>query len=199
MLIPRRRMILDFDFRFWILMKEPSSIQNPKSKIQMSLAAVLSLLAASRRRATGAALAAGPRPDRPDGSRALLRSDAQGRRLAGAPCEKAAQELAQAESRAGQDAIYDRLLATLEDSHTFRLPAGRLPERNWGDRRAPHRPGRGRLRGEGRRCREAPRTRPACGSATASSRPTASPTASRACPSATSSSSSRGRRAARSR
>ena len=31
-----------------------------------------------------------------------------------------------------QNAIYDRLLATLGDSHTFRVPAGRLPEHGWG-------------------------------------------------------------------
>ena len=48
-----------------------------------------------------------------------------------AALKKAAQELSQTESREEQDAIYDRLLATLEDSHTFRLPAGRLPEHDW--------------------------------------------------------------------
>jgi carboxyl-terminal processing protease len=48
-----------------------------------------------------------------------------------AALKKAAQDLAQTESREGQDAIYDRLLAVLEDSHTFRLPAGRLPEHDW--------------------------------------------------------------------
>ncbi len=41
-------------------------------------------------------------------------------------------ELARAASQAEQGAIYDRLLATLSDSHTFRMPAGRLPERGWG-------------------------------------------------------------------
>ena len=30
------------------------------------------------------------------------------------------------------DAIYDRLLASLGDSHTFRIPAGRLPDSGWG-------------------------------------------------------------------
>lgn len=49
-----------------------------------------------------------------------------------AAVQNAARELPQAEeSREKQDAIYDRLLATLEDSHTFRLPAGRLPEHDW--------------------------------------------------------------------
>jgi carboxyl-terminal processing protease len=43
---------------------------------------------------------------------------------------KAAAELAV--KPADADAIYDRLLATLDDSHTFRVPAGRLPESNWG-------------------------------------------------------------------
>ncbi|HEX7253154.1 MAG TPA: S41 family peptidase [Thermoanaerobaculia bacterium] len=32
---------------------------------------------------------------------------------------------------AERDAIYDRLLAQLDDSHTFRLGAGKLPSRNW--------------------------------------------------------------------
>ncbi len=46
---------------------------------------------------------------------------------------RAASELAAspAPSQADQDAIYDRLLATLNDSHTFRVPTGRLPERAW--------------------------------------------------------------------
>ena len=42
---------------------------------------------------------------------------------------KAAAEIAADPSNA--DAIYDRLLATLSDSHTFRVPAGRLPEQAW--------------------------------------------------------------------
>lgn len=47
---------------------------------------------------------------------------------------KAAAELSRtpAPSAEEQNAIYDRLLALLKDSHTFRLPAGRLPEREWG-------------------------------------------------------------------
>ena len=47
---------------------------------------------------------------------------------------KAAAELSRtpAPSAEEQNAIYDRLLAVLKDSHTFRLPAGRLPEREWG-------------------------------------------------------------------
>lgn len=44
----------------------------------------------------------------------------------------AASELSAAKDAAGRDAAYDRLLATLDDSHSFRIPAGRLPERNWG-------------------------------------------------------------------
>ncbi len=43
---------------------------------------------------------------------------------------KAGAELAASSAHA--DAIYDRLLATLGDSHTFRVPAGRLPEHGWG-------------------------------------------------------------------
>ncbi len=49
----------------------------------------------------------------------------------GAVAETAA-ALARTEVPAEQNAAYDRLLATLSDSHTFRVPAGRLPERNWG-------------------------------------------------------------------
>ena len=47
---------------------------------------------------------------------------------------KAAAELtaSPAPSAADADAIYDRLLATLGDSHTFRVRAGRLPEHGWG-------------------------------------------------------------------
>jgi C-terminal processing protease CtpA/Prc len=45
---------------------------------------------------------------------------------------KAAAELARSPSPAEQNAIYDRLLSTLSDSHTFRVPAGRLPDRAWG-------------------------------------------------------------------
>jgi carboxyl-terminal processing protease len=44
----------------------------------------------------------------------------------------AASELARARGEDATAAAYDRLLAKLSDSHTFRLPAGRLPERNWG-------------------------------------------------------------------
>jgi len=47
---------------------------------------------------------------------------------------KAAAELSRspAPSAEEQNAIYDRLLAVLRDSHTFRIPAGRLPEGEWG-------------------------------------------------------------------
>ncbi len=52
----------------------------------------------------------------------------------GAAVAKAAAELgaSPAPSQEEADAIYDRLLATLSDSHTFRVPAGRLPEHGWG-------------------------------------------------------------------
>jgi C-terminal processing protease CtpA/Prc len=49
-----------------------------------------------------------------------------------AAVRKAAEELGRAETVAAKNAAYDRLLATLDDSHTFRLPAGKLPDRNWG-------------------------------------------------------------------
>jgi C-terminal processing protease CtpA/Prc len=44
---------------------------------------------------------------------------------------RAAEGLSRADSPAEQDAVYDRLLAVLADSHTFRVPAGRLPESHW--------------------------------------------------------------------
>jgi C-terminal processing protease CtpA/Prc len=46
--------------------------------------------------------------------------------------ETATTELAAARDDAARDAVYDRLLAKLSDSHTFRVAAGRLPARNWG-------------------------------------------------------------------
>jgi C-terminal processing protease CtpA/Prc len=49
-----------------------------------------------------------------------------------AAVERASAELSKATTPAGRDAAYDRLLGTLHDSHTFRVPAGRLPERGWG-------------------------------------------------------------------
>ena len=45
---------------------------------------------------------------------------------------RAETDLAKAATPAEQNAVYDRLLGTLSDSHTFRVPAGRLPERGWG-------------------------------------------------------------------
>ena len=44
---------------------------------------------------------------------------------------RAADELSAAATAAERDAAYDRLLARLDDSHTFRVPAGRLPPRGW--------------------------------------------------------------------
>jgi carboxyl-terminal processing protease len=41
-------------------------------------------------------------------------------------------ELARSRTAADRNAVYDRLLATLDDSHTFRVPAGRLPSGRWG-------------------------------------------------------------------
>ncbi len=43
----------------------------------------------------------------------------------------AAAEIEHARDAAARDRAYDRLLARLDDSHTFRLPAGVLPERGW--------------------------------------------------------------------
>ena len=46
--------------------------------------------------------------------------------------KRAASELGKAKDAAERNEIYDRLLANLDDSHTFYVPAGRLPERGWG-------------------------------------------------------------------
>lgn len=43
----------------------------------------------------------------------------------------AAVEIEHARDSVARDRAYDRLLARLDDSHTFRLPAGVLPERGW--------------------------------------------------------------------
>ena len=47
-----------------------------------------------------------------------------------AAVRRAATELAVARTAPERDAAYDRLLATLSDSHTFRMPAG-FPEQRW--------------------------------------------------------------------
>jgi C-terminal processing protease CtpA/Prc len=44
---------------------------------------------------------------------------------------RAAAEIARAKGDADRDAAYDRLLGSLDDSHTFRVPAGRLPASRW--------------------------------------------------------------------
>ena len=48
-----------------------------------------------------------------------------------AEVRKTADELARARDAEARDRAYDRLLAKLDDSHTFRLPAGALPPRGW--------------------------------------------------------------------
>ena len=118
-------------------MREPASLPERKSRIpSRSLAAMLLFVAAS-------ALGQQPTPSvTPPPPPLLAEIDRTVRELFYDPTLKgvdwtaavqnAARELPQAEeSREKQDAIYDRLLATLEDSHTFRLPAGRLPEHDW--------------------------------------------------------------------
>jgi len=47
-----------------------------------------------------------------------------------AAVKEARQELSAARTSTERDAAYDRLLATLSDSHTFRMPPG-FPERRW--------------------------------------------------------------------
>ncbi len=45
---------------------------------------------------------------------------------------RAAEDLKLARTTPERDRVYDLLLATLSDSHTFRLRAGALPDRGWG-------------------------------------------------------------------
>src|SRR5262249_1903682 len=45
---------------------------------------------------------------------------------------RAGDEVKAARTPAERDAAYDRLLATLSDSHTFRVAAGAIPEHGWG-------------------------------------------------------------------
>ena len=45
---------------------------------------------------------------------------------------RAGDEVKAARTSAERDAAYDRLLATLSDSHTFRVAAGAIPEHGWG-------------------------------------------------------------------
>ena len=76
--------------------------------------------------------AAGARRGRPDDPRGVLRSEAEGDRLVGRGRAGPRGAVARPVAGRAESAIYDRLLATLSDSHTFRMPAGRLPERGWG-------------------------------------------------------------------
>ena len=115
-------------------MKPPSSIRDRKFRIQDWFLAGTLFLAAARVPAQQPTPAA-PLPP------LLAEIDRSVRDLFYDPTLKgvdwpaalneAAQALSRTESREAQDAIYDRLLAKLEDSHTFRLPAGRLPEHDW--------------------------------------------------------------------
>jgi C-terminal processing protease CtpA/Prc len=50
----------------------------------------------------------------------------------GAAVARAQSELAKARNADDANAVYDRLLAVLGDSHTFRVPSGRLPPSSWG-------------------------------------------------------------------
>ncbi len=81
------------------------------------------------------ALAAAAAPDLPPVLAEIdraVRTDFWDAKAAGAgwqaAVEAAAGELAKAGSSAERDAVFDRLLATLSDSHTFRMPPG-FPER----------------------------------------------------------------------
>jgi len=120
------------DFRFLILDWDPtrSPIENLKSKIKnCSLTTVLVLAAAPT-------LAQPPTPPVLAEIDRTIREGFYDPRLKGvdwtAAVEGAREELSRPLSPAERDAVYDRLLARLGDSHTFRVPAGRLPERNWG-------------------------------------------------------------------
>ncbi|HEY6146449.1 MAG TPA: hypothetical protein VIZ69_02090, partial [Thermoanaerobaculia bacterium] len=49
----------------------------------------------------------------------------------GEAVERASKDLSKAATESDRDAVFDRLLAVLDDSHTFRVPPGRLPEKDW--------------------------------------------------------------------
>jgi len=99
-----------------------------------------------RARAAGAILAAGlaasalAPPDPPGASlvpeidrivREQFWDPAVGARGWDAAVRRAGEEIAAARTPVDRDAAYDRLLATLHDSHTFRMPVG-FPERRFG-------------------------------------------------------------------
>ncbi len=107
----------------------PGQVRNPKSEIRnWALAASLSLVALY-------ALGQAPVPPALGEIDRTIREGFFDPKLKGvdwsAAVARAAEDLARATTPAEQNAVYDRLLATLSDSHTFRIPAGRLPERNW--------------------------------------------------------------------
>ena len=94
------------------------------------------LLAGLLAAATALARAANPAPSVLPEIDKIIREGFYDARLKGvdwsAAVQRASDELSKATTPAERDAAYDRLLATLRDSHTFRVPAGRLPERGWG-------------------------------------------------------------------
>ena len=108
----------------------PSSIQNPKSKIQNCFLVAAVLLCAPPVLAQNAPLP----PVLAEIDRAV-REGFFDPRLKGvdwsAAVRRASDELSQLTTE-DESVVYDKLLATLGDSHTFRLEAGKLPDRNWG-------------------------------------------------------------------
>jgi hypothetical protein len=91
----------------------------------------------------GRRLRDGPPPcsrHRPHDPLALLRPEAEGRRT-GTPRREGGRGAVRdsAPSPGQRDAIYDRLLATLGDSHTFRMAPAATPRGRVGIRRSPHR------------------------------------------------------------
>ena len=108
----------------------PRQFRNPKSEIRNCLFSVLLLMPAA------AGICQDPLPPVLQEIDRTIREGFFDPKLKGvdwgAAVERARAELSRAASAIEQDAIYDRLLATLSDSHTFRMPAGRLPERGWG-------------------------------------------------------------------
>ena len=105
-------------------------IRNSKFEIRKRILAIALLAAAPGLRAAETVPPVLPEIDK------IVREGFYDAKLKGvdwsAAVQRASAELAKAATPAERDAAYDRLLASLQDSHTFRVPAGRLPERGWG-------------------------------------------------------------------
>jgi len=114
---------------------EDPKIRNPKSEIRNSfLVAVVLLVSVAAARRTPTPTPPTLPPVLADIDR-IVREKFWDPKLKGVDWKgavaRAAQDISGARTLAERDAVYDTLLARLEDSHTFRVPAGRLPPHDW--------------------------------------------------------------------